>query len=107
MAFDGALLKKLIAELNMAKDCHVDKIYQPSKDELVFLLRKKGFVKRLLITTRNGSARLHFTDMKFENPDTPPNFCMLLRKHLSAARLLEITQPDFERIAAATSPQET
>lgn len=99
MAFDGAFLKNVIAELNTAKDCHVDKIYQPSKDELVFLLRKKGFVKRLLITTRNGSARLHFTEMKFENPDTPPNFCMLLRKHLSAARLIEITQPELERIA--------
>lgn len=98
MAFDGAFLKNMIQELNEGVDCHVDKIYQPSKDELVFLLRKKGFAKRLLITVKNGSARIHWTDTKFENPDIPPNFCMLLRKYLSAARLICVTQPELERI---------
>ena len=44
MAFDGGFLYKVLAEVKEAKDCHIDKIYQPSKDELVFLLRKKGFV---------------------------------------------------------------
>lgn len=99
MAFDGGFLKILISELNEARDCHIDKIYQPSKDELVFLLRKKGFVKRLLITVKGGNARIHFTENKLENPDTPPNFCMLLRKYLSAARLVDILQPDLERVA--------
>ena len=99
MAFDGGFLHKLIAELKSAKDCHIDKIYQPSRDELVFLLRKKGFVKRLLISVRSGSARLHFTEEKYENPDTPPMFCMLVRKHLSGARLIDIIQNDLERIA--------
>lgn len=99
MAFDGGFLHKLITELKSAKDCHIDKIYQPSRDELVFLLRKKGFVKRLLISVRSGSARLHFTEEKYENPDTPPMFCMLVRKHLSGARLIDIIQNDLERIA--------
>lgn len=99
MAFDGAFLYKTVEELKMALDCHIDKIYQPSKDELVFLLRKKGFVKRLLITLKNGSARLHFTENKYENPQIAPNFCMLLRKHLSGAKLIKISQPSLERIA--------
>lgn len=99
MAFDGGFLYKLIGELKEAIDCHVDKIYQPTRDELVFLLRKKGFVKRLLITVKSGSARINFTENKYENPSTPPNFCMLLRKHLSSAKLIDITQPDFERVA--------
>lgn len=99
MAFDGGFLHKVIEELNSATDCHIDKIYQPSKEELVFLLRKKGFVKRLLITIKNGSARIHFTENKYENPPVAPNFCMLLRKYLSSAKLLNISQPDFERIA--------
>jgi len=98
MAFDGGFLYKLVEELKCAIDCHIDKIYQPSRDELVFLLRKKGFVKRLYITVKPGSARLHFTENKFENPATPPNFCMLLRKHLSSARLNNITQNGFERV---------
>ncbi len=98
MAFDGGFLYKIVGELKEATDCHIDKIYQPSKDELVFLLRKKGFVKRLLITIKSGSARIHFTENKYENPPTPPMFCMLLRKHLSAARLIDILQNGFERV---------
>lgn len=98
MAFDGGFLYKLVAELKGAIDCHIDKIYQPSKDELVFLLRKKGFVKRLLITVKSGGVRIHFTENKFENPAVPPNFCMLLRKHLSSARLIEVVQNGFERV---------
>ena len=99
MAFDGAFLHKVIEELKTAIDCHVDKIYQPSKEELVFSLRKKGFVKRLLITVQSGNARLHFTENKYENPETPPMFCMLMRKYLSSARLVDISQPALERVA--------
>ncbi len=99
MALDGAFLKRIVDELRTAIDCHIDKIYQPTRDELVFLLRKKGFVKRLLVTVKNGSARIHFTENKYENPDVPPNFCMLLRKYLSSARLIDVTQTGLERVA--------
>ena len=99
MAFDGAFLHKIIEELKIAIQSHIDKIYQPSRDELVFLLRKKGFVKRLLITTKQGGARIHFTENKYENPAIPPNFCMFLRKHLSSARLIDVKQPSLERVA--------
>ena len=98
MAFDGSFTKKIVDELNDAVDCHIDKIYQPSRDELVFLLRKKGFAKRLLICARPGVARIHFTETKYENPAVAPMFCMLARKHFSSARLISVTQPDFERI---------
>lgn len=99
MPFDAGFLYKTVEELKSAIDCHIDKIYQPSKDELVFLLRKKGFVKRLLITVKSGSARLHFTENKYENPATPPMFCMLIRKYLSSARLVDIVVPSLERVA--------
>lgn len=99
MAFDGAFLHRTINELKAACECHIDKIYQPSREELVLLLRKKGFVKRLLITVKSGGARIHFTENKYENPAIPPNFCMFLRKHLSSAKLLDITQPELERVA--------
>lgn len=98
MPFDGAFAYKIKQELSSAVDCHIDKIYQPSRDELVFLLRKKGFVKKLLICAKNGSARVCFTEEKFENPSVPPMFCMLVRKHFSSARLIEIKQKGLERI---------
>lgn len=99
MAFDGAFLYCVLGELKEAKDSFVDKIYQPSKDELVFLLRKKGFVKRLYITVKSGASRVHFTEERLENPAVPPNFCMLLRKYLSSAKLMDIKQPGLERVA--------
>lgn len=99
MAFDGAFLHKTLEELKDALGCHVDKIYQPSREELVLTLRKKGFVERLLITVKSGNARLHFTKNKYENPETPPMFCMLMRKYLNAAKLIDIFQPDLERVA--------
>lgn len=102
MAFDGAFLHKITQELSVAIGCHVDKIYQPSRDELVLTLRKKGFAERLLITAKSGNARLHFTANKYENPENPPMFCMLIRKYLNAARLVDIMQPDLERVAVLT-----
>lgn len=96
MAFDGAFLHKTVTELQTAENTFVDKIYQPSKDELVFLLRKSGFCKKLLINVRPGTARIQFTETKYENPAVPPMFCMLIRKYLSSARLLKVSQPGFE-----------
>lgn len=102
MAFDGAFLHKTVSELKEACDSHIDKIYQPSKDELVFLLRKKDFCKRLLICVKQGSARIQFTENKYENPKSPPMFCMLMRKYLSSAKLIGVFQPEFERITVFT-----
>lgn len=98
MAFDGGFTRNIVRELNVATECHIDKIYQPSRDELVFLLRKKGFAARLLMCARPGAARLHFTETKYENPAVAPMFCMLARKHFSGARLTAVTQPELERV---------
>lgn len=98
MALDGAFIFRITEELKTAIDCHIDKIYQPTRDELVFLLRKKDFHKKLLITAKSGAQRLHFTESKYENPAVPPMFCMLLRKYLSSARLIEVLQPALERV---------
>lgn len=98
MALDGGFLHLIKTELGKAEDSHIDKIYQPSRDELVLLLRKKGFAKRLIISARSGSARIHFTEQKSENPDSPPMFCMLARKHFSSARLTQVNQQGLERV---------
>ena len=98
MALDGGFVRELTAELLEAVDCHIDKAYQPSKDELVFLLRKKGFAKKLLMSARPNSPRVNFTEEKYENPAVPPNFCMLLRKHFCGAKIIGVHQPRFERM---------
>lgn len=102
MAFDGGFTSNIAKELETIIDCHIDKLYQPSADELVFLLRKKGFTKKLLISARQGSSRVHFTDHSTENPAQPPMFCMLCRKHFSSARIIGVEQKGFERIIEFT-----
>lgn len=102
MALDGVLIKNLVGELNSAAGAHIDKIHQPSADELVLVLRKPNFNKRLVICTRTAQQRLHFSTLKQDNPDKPPMFCMLLRKYVGSGRILSITQPDFERLVEIT-----
>ena len=102
MAFDGGFLHTVAQELQQAVDCHVDKIYQPARDVLVLQLRKKGFVKRLVLSAASGTARVHFTEQKQENPDTPPMFCMLARKIFSSAKLIAVQQKGLERVIEFT-----
>lgn len=102
MAFDGGFLHTVTTELKQAVGCHVDKIYQPSRDILILQLRKKGFVKRLVLSAGGGTARVHFTEQKYENPETPPMFCMLARKIFSSARLISVEQKGLERVIEFT-----
>ena len=100
VAFDGIFLNALLNEIkSISIGAKVDKVYQPQSDCLVLLLRSGGESKRLLLSASANAPRLHFTDLSFENPASPPMFCMLLRKHLAGARLCDIQQQGFERIA--------
>ncbi|WP_101696778.1 Rqc2 family fibronectin-binding protein [Clostridium minihomine] len=99
MALDGAFLKHISRELEQAAlGARVEKIYQPNREEMVFLLRTRTEQFKLLISARANSARIHFTTSVPENPKQPPMLCMLLRKRLSGARLVQIRQPQLERL---------
>jgi predicted ribosome quality control (RQC) complex YloA/Tae2 family protein len=74
----------------------IDKVQQPERDVLLLSLRGSS---RLFISAGAGDARLHLTEASYENPASPPMFCMLLRKHLIGARILSLTQPPGERVA--------
>ncbi len=102
MAFDGGFLHTVAEQLREAVDCHVDKIYQPARDVLVLSLRKKGYVRRLVLSAASGTARVHFTEQKYDNPETPPMFCMLARKIFSSARLVKVEQKELERVIEFT-----
>lgn len=99
MALDGAFLHHLQKEIwDRAKEARIDKIYQPNRDELVFVLRTRKERMNLLLSARANSARVHFTQVLPENPAQPPMFCMLLRKRFTGGRLLRIEQPGLERL---------
>jgi predicted ribosome quality control (RQC) complex YloA/Tae2 family protein len=104
MPLDALTLYAAAEELRRVLiDMKVDKVQQPEKD--VFLLSLRGSSPlgggqslRLLISAGAGSARVHLTDISRENPASPPMLCMLLRKHLSGARIKDISQPEGERL---------
>lgn len=99
MALDGIFLHHLKNEIaEFAVDSRVDKIYQPSRDELVINLRSREGSKRLLLSCNADSARIHFTDYPPENPPKPPMFCLLLRKRLTGAWITDVIQEDLERV---------
>ena len=88
MAMDGAFLHCLREELwTRLSDARVDKIHQPSREELVLSLRDRMGSYKLYLSARVNSPRVHFTTVALENPASPPMFCMLLRKRLTGARL--------------------
>ncbi len=99
MAFDGITIANLTAELNdTLLDGRIYKIVQPEKDELLLTIKNHGTQYRLLMSASPTLPLLYLTEKNKQAPMTAPNFCMLLRKHLQNARIVEITQPDFERV---------
>ena len=103
MAFDAFFMTAVLDELRQkALGARVEKIHQPGRDSLLLLLRCEHGREKLLFAPNPASPRLHFTAASPENPPEPPMFCMLLRKHLSGARLSQITQLPMERCAFFT-----
>jgi len=98
MSFDAFMLRAVACELNeKIAECRVEKILQPSKDELTLLLHREGRHIRLQINAGAAAARIGITEVAPENPKVPPNFCMLARKHLTGAKIESVRQLDFER----------
>ena len=99
MALDGIFLKCLKNEIKSeAVSCRVEKIHQPSREEIVIMLRGKNGQKKLLLSARANSPRINFTNRSPENPKVPPMLCMLLRKHLQNAMLSDVRQHETDRI---------
>ena len=102
MAFDAFYLSCVLEEIRALPEPRVEKIHQPVRDTLIFHLRHREGRVKLLIAANPAAPRLHLTAANPENPAEPPMFCMLLRKHLSGARLTEITQLPMERCVRFT-----
>ncbi len=98
MALDGIFLSTVKNELQALVGGRVDKIYQPSREELVFVIRTREGAFKLLFNASANDARVHITKAQIENPKTPPMFCMLMRKHLSSGKLVAVRQDGFERV---------
>ena len=99
MAFDGIILNKIVTELNGCLiNGKINKIFEPSKNEIILGIYSGGKNYALLCNISSNSYRINLTTNNKTNPLNAPNFCMLLRKHLIGYKIKSISTPCLERI---------
>jgi len=99
ISLDGNIVRQLTREFNETLlTGRINKIYQLSKYDLLFVVNTKNGKQQLLISNSPNYARIHLTEMKYEKPDQPPTFCMFLRKHFEGGILKCITQNENDRV---------
>lgn len=99
MSFDGIVTKSVVRELreNLVGG-RVDKIYQQEKDEILLNIHNKSINYKLVLSASSNNPRIYITNYSKKNPQAPPMFCMLLRKHLSGGIVLNIEQYELDRV---------
>ncbi|MDO4593897.1 MAG: NFACT RNA binding domain-containing protein [Tissierellia bacterium] len=103
MSYDGIVTRSILTQLlKEIKGGKIQKITQPSKNDIILNIYSRSKSFKLLLSANNSEARVHFTNRKFENPITPPNFCMVLRKHLNQGKILNIEQNKLDRVLIFT-----
>ncbi|WP_044934518.1 Rqc2 family fibronectin-binding protein [Pseudobutyrivibrio sp. LB2011] len=98
MALDGISIHALVHEFNETfLNGKINKISQPEKEELLITINTQNGNKRLLISANASLPFMYITDENKTAPAQAPGFCMLLRKHIGAGRIIEISQMGMER----------
>ncbi|CAM3248764.1 NFACT RNA binding domain-containing protein [Vagococcus fessus] len=99
MAFDGVFTHAMVNELSdTLMNGRLSKIHQPFDNELILVIRNQGKNHKLLLSAHSAYARIQLTTVDYQNPSTPPNFCMMLRKYLEGAILQKMKQIENDRI---------
>lgn len=98
MSYDGLVTRAVSLELNnLLYSARIDKVYQPGRKEIILQLRKPGHNFKLYLSSQAQEAGAFLTTQKKDNPQTPPLFCMVLRKHLEGGRIISVKQDNLER----------
>ena len=98
MAFDGIVTRAIVTELQNLIGGKIDKIHEPDRNTIILGIYSKGKNYALNICIDAHNCRLNLTTHSRVNPLTPPNFCMLLRKHLIGGRISKISMLGLERL---------
>ena len=99
MAYDGIITYAVAKELKeRIVPGKIEKVYQPGPEDLLVHIHTQRGNVRLFISCNSSAARVCLTGGSYTNPEQPPTFCMLLRKHLQGGRITDVRQKDAERI---------
>ncbi|GMA47154.1 hypothetical protein GCM10025854_14040 [Tetragenococcus muriaticus] len=103
MSFDGIFTHLIVKELtDQLQNGRVQKIQQPYEHEIVLIIRANRQNHKLLLSANPNYARIQLTQVQYDNPSTPPNFALMLRKYLEGAHLQSIEQVKNDRIVYFT-----
>lgn len=104
MALDGLFLHKLLTELNPALErAKINRVHQPDKNTVTLKLNQPGLGNfSLILSAHPQNARINITNLSKDNPQTPPLFAMVLRKHIEGGRILSVTQQGLDRVVEIT-----
>jgi len=97
MAFDGIVLKNITNELKELINGKINKIQQSSKDNLTLSIYNQN-PYNLYIDISANNYRVNLTTHSEKNLQTPSNFCMVLRKYITSAKITNIYSLGLERI---------
>lgn len=99
--FDALSLRAVISEARpLLVNRKVERVYQPARDEIVLLLRSKAGNVHLLLSAHSALGRLCLSVAPAgERKTATPQFCQILRKHLSGATIIAVEQIAGERVA--------
>ncbi|QAT40033.1 NFACT RNA binding domain-containing protein [Clostridium sp. JN-9] len=99
MPLDGVYIYNIVRELKtLLINGRVEKVNQPEKDEIVLTIKNQRTNYRLLISASSVYPKIHITNNIKKNPLTAPMFCMVLRKYLNTAKVVDIRQLDCDRV---------
>lgn len=103
MAFDACMMRAVLTELRESfPEAKIEKVLQPANDEIDLAIRCGKQTSRLVFNVGPNAPRMQLSARQKENPLKAPMFCMLLRKYFTGARIVGVSQPDFDRIAEFT-----
>ena len=99
MNLEGLTLKLVNDTLNKELlGSKIYRVYMPNPQTVLLLVRRSRDTSALVADMNGGSPALYIPSKLPENPETPPSFCMLLRKHLEEGRITKIYQSDLDRV---------
>lgn len=99
MNLEGLTLKLLTDYLNKhLLGSKIYKISMPTSHSLLLLVKRERSTAAVLADLGGCGPVIYLPDKLPKNPDTPPAFCMLLRKHLEEGRINRITQSGLDRV---------
>jgi predicted ribosome quality control (RQC) complex YloA/Tae2 family protein len=98
MALDGLVLHAIVHELQACVGGRINKIHQPSENDIIMHIRAQGQNVKLLLSANPTYPRVQITEQSQVNPMDAPMFCMLLRKHCESGVIESVEQIGMERV---------